>query len=133
MRISDWSSDVCSSDLFDKQASARIKVKTRRRQAFVTGRFTVQQGTVRVELRGNTGTEAEVVVSPGNPGIVESVLRLGRQDSDFIVRFHPQGVVIGLDGQVSYETRCRKSVGRAPARRTRDDACPAREIGRTNI
>src|SRR3546814_20889659 len=53
---------------FDKQASARIKVKTRRRQAFVTGRFTVQQGTVRIELRGNTGTKSEVVVSPGNPG-----------------------------------------------------------------
>src|SRR3546814_11371112 len=44
---------------FDKQASARIKVKTRRRQAFVTGRFTVQQGTVRVELRGHTGRSEE--------------------------------------------------------------------------
>src|SRR3546814_6763329 len=81
---------------FDKQASARIKVKTRRRQAFVTGRFTVQQGTVRIELRGNTGTKSEVVVSPGNPGTVESILRLGRQDSDFILRFHPQGEVVGL-------------------------------------
>src|SRR3546814_2983455 len=80
---------------FDKQASARIKVKTRRRQAFVTGRFTVQQGTVRIELRGNTGTKSEVVVSPGNPGTVESILRLGRQDSDFILRFHPQGEEIG--------------------------------------
>lgn len=90
---------------FDKQASARIKVKTKRRQAFVTGRFTVQQGTVRIELRGNTGTKAEVVVSPGTPGTVQSTLRLRRQDSDFILRFHPQGEVVGLDGQVSYEAR----------------------------
>src|SRR3546814_16422692 len=52
---------------FDKQASARIKVKTRRRQAFVTGRFTVQQGTVRVELRGTTGTHAAAGISPGTP------------------------------------------------------------------
>jgi hypothetical protein len=90
---------------FDKQASARIKVKTRRRQAFVSGRFTVQQGTVRIELRGNTGTKAEVVVSPGKPGIVENTLRLRQQDSGFILRFHPQGEVVGLDGQVSYEAR----------------------------
>src|SRR3546814_16643464 len=40
---------------FDKQASARIKVKTRRRQAFVPGRFTVQQGTVRIGRRGPSG------------------------------------------------------------------------------
>src|SRR3546814_2741459 len=56
---------------FDKQASASIKVDTRRRQAFVHGRFTVQQGTVRIELRGNTGTKAEVVVTPDAPGTLD--------------------------------------------------------------
>ncbi|MGY1426585.1 hypothetical protein [Lysobacter sp. A289] len=90
---------------FDRQASASIKVKTKRRQAFVTGHFTVQQGTVRIELRGNTGTKAEVIVSPGHPGSVESTLRLNKQNSSFRLRFHPEGEVAGLDGQVSYEAR----------------------------
>src|SRR3546814_15488766 len=90
---------------FDKQASARIKVKPRRRQAFVTGRFTVQQGTVRTELRGNTGTKSAVVDSPGNPGTAESILRLGRQESDLILRVPPRGGVVRQDGQVSNEDR----------------------------
>src|SRR3546814_7958516 len=90
---------------FDKQASASIKVNTKRRQAFVKGRFTVQQGTVRIELRGNTGTKAEVVVSPGNPGSVESTLRLNRQDSSLRLRFHPEGEEVGLAGEVHYEAR----------------------------
>lgn len=90
---------------FDKQASATIKVKTKRHQAFVRGRFTVQQGTVRIELRGNTGSKAEVVVTPDAPGTFESILRLNRQDSSFRLRFHPQGEVAGLQGTVSYEAR----------------------------
>ena len=90
---------------FDQQASASIKVDTRRRQAFVRGRFTVQEGTVRIELRGNTGTKAEVVVTPDAPGTFESTLRLDRQDSSFRLRFHPEGEVAGLEGAVSYEAR----------------------------
>lgn len=90
---------------FDKQASARIKVDTRRRQAFVRGRFTVQQGTVRIELRGNTGTKAEVVVTPDAPGTLESTLRLNRQDSSFHLRFHPEGEAVGLAGEMHYQAR----------------------------
>jgi len=90
---------------FDRQASATIKVKTKRRQAFVRGRFTVQQGTVRIELRGNTGTKAEVVVTPDAPGTVESMLRLNRQDNSFRLCFHPEGEVAGLKGEVFYEAR----------------------------
>src|SRR3546814_17381626 len=58
---------------FDTQASARIKDKTRRRQAFVTGRFTVQHGPVRVELRGHTATAATIAAPPGNPGTATSL------------------------------------------------------------
>lgn len=87
---------------FDRQTSASIKVDTSRRQAFVSGTFTVRQGTVRIALRGSTGTMAEVVVSPGAPGTVESLLRLNRQNNGFSLRFHPEGEVAGLEGTLSY-------------------------------
>lgn len=89
----------------DKQASASIKVPARRRQAFVRGRLTVQEGTVRIELRGNAGTKAEAIVTPDTPGTFESTLRLDRRDSAFRLRFHPEGEVSGLAGEVFYEAR----------------------------
>ena len=90
---------------FDKQASARIKVDTRRRQAFVRGRFTVQEGAVRIELHDRSGTKAEAVAAPGAPGILEGTLRLNRKDNAFHLRFHPEGEAVGLAGEVLYEAR----------------------------
>src|SRR5690606_26598613 len=90
---------------FDHLATASIKADTKRRGAFVRGRFTVQQGTVRIALRGNTGTKAEVVVTPDAPGTLESTLRLNRQRNDFRLHFEPEGEAIGLAGNVFYEAR----------------------------
>ncbi len=90
---------------FSEQTSAVIKVNTKRRQAFVKGDFTVQQGTVRIELRGSTGTDAEVTVTPDSPGSFETTLRLNRNDSSFRLRFYPEGEVSGLSGNVFYEAR----------------------------
>ncbi len=56
-------------------------------------------------LRGNAGTKAEVVVTPGARGALGRTLRLNRQDSSFRLRFHPEGEVAGLEGAVSYEAR----------------------------
>lgn len=90
---------------FDHPATATLKANTRRRLAFVRGRFSVQQGTVRVALRGSTGTEAEVVVTPDAPGSLEGSLRLRRPDNDFHLHFEPEGEVAGLAGDVYYEAR----------------------------
>jgi len=90
---------------FDHRATASIPANTRRRNAFVRGHFTVQQGTVRIALRGNAGTKAEVVVTPDAPGTLEGSLRLGRQKNDFHLHFDPDGEAVGLAGDVSYEAR----------------------------
>lgn len=90
---------------FDRQTSATIRVDTRRRQAFVRGRFTVEQGTVRIVLRGSAGPAAEAVASPGSPATLEGTLRLRRPDNEFHLRFHPDGEASGLQGVVSYEAR----------------------------
>ncbi|HLT31120.1 MAG TPA: hypothetical protein VK013_13860 [Myxococcaceae bacterium] len=94
-----------SVEQFSEQTSATIKVNTKRRQAHVVGDFTVAQGTVRIELRGSTGTDAEVTVTPEAPASFESTLRLNRNDSSFRLRFYPEGEVTGLTGTVSYEAR----------------------------
>ena len=90
---------------FDRQTSATIRVDTRRRQAFVKGHFTVERGTVRIVLRGSAGPAAEAVASPGAPATFEGTVRLRRPDSEFHLRFHPEGEAAGLRGQVSYEAR----------------------------
>lgn len=90
---------------FDHRTSASIKANTRRRHAFVRGHFTVRQGTVRIELRGSTGTEAETVVTAGAPGTLEGTLRLNRQRNDFHLLFEPEGEAVGLAGDVFYEAR----------------------------
>ena len=70
-------------------------------------RFTVQQGSAKVTLRGSAGSKTEILVSPGNPGTMEGTVRLNRQDNGFNLNFHPvDGVaVVGLAGQLSYEDR----------------------------
>lgn len=94
---------------FDRPTTATIRTDTRKRQAVAAGHFTVEQGTVRIELRSSAGTVAEAVAeavaSPGSPGSVEGPLRLRRQNSDFHVRFHPEGEVAGLMGSVHFQTR----------------------------
>lgn len=90
---------------FDRPTSAGIRIDTGRRLAFVKGRFTVQQGTVKVTLHGSTGPAAEVVVHPGSPGTVEGLLRLSRRNNGFHLRFEPDGGAAGLDGALSYESR----------------------------
>lgn len=90
---------------FSEQTSALIKVNTKRRQAYVKGDFTVEQGTVRIELRGSTGTDAEITVTPESPGSFETTLRLNRTDSSFRLRFYPEGEATGLSGNVFYEAR----------------------------
>lgn len=90
---------------FDQPTTATIRTDTRKRQAVAAGHFTVEQGTVRDELRSSAGAVAEAVISPGNPGSVEGPLRLRRQNSDFHVRFHPEGEVAGLKGSVHFQTR----------------------------
>lgn len=90
---------------FDQPTTATIRTDTRKRQAVAAGHFTVEQGTVRIELRSSAGTVAEAVASPGNPGSVEGSLRLRPRNSDIHVRFHPQGEVAGLEGTVHFQTR----------------------------
>jgi len=90
---------------FDRPTTATIRTDTRKRQAAAAGHFTVDQGTVRIELRSSAGTVAEAVASPGHPGSVEGLVRLRRQNSDFRVRFHPDGEVAGLKGTVHFQTR----------------------------
>ena len=94
-----------SVERFDRPTTATIRTDTRKRQAVAAGHFTVEQGTVRIELRSSAGTVAEAVASPGSPGSVEGPLRLRRQNSDFHVRFHPEGEVAGLKGSVHFQTR----------------------------
>ena len=48
---------------FDRPTTATIQADTRKRQAVAAGHFTVEQGTVRIELRSSTGTVAEAVAS----------------------------------------------------------------------
>lgn len=90
---------------FDQPTTATIQTDTRRRQAEVTGEFTVQQGTVRIELRGSAGIGAESVASPGNPGKVAATLPLRRHNSDIHIRFHPEGEVTGVEGSVHFQAR----------------------------
>lgn len=90
---------------FDRPTTATIRTDTRKRQVVAAGHFTVEQGSVRIELRSSAGTVAEAVASPGNPGSVEGPLRLRRQNGDFHVRFHPEGEVAGLQGSVHFQTR----------------------------
>ena len=90
---------------FDRPTTATIRTDTRKRQVVAAGHFTVEQGSVRIELRSSAGTVAEAVASPGNPGSVEGPLRLRRQSGDFHVRFHPEGEVAGLQGSVHFQTR----------------------------
>lgn len=90
---------------FDQPTTATIKTDTRKRKVLVAGQFTVQQGTVRIELRSSAGTAAEAVASPGNPGVVEGTLPLRRHNNDIHVRFHPEGEVVGLAGSVHFESR----------------------------
>jgi len=90
---------------FDERASARIQVDTRKRQVLVRGRFSVQQGTVRIELRGGSGTKVAAVATPGAPGIVEGTLRVNRVDDALHLHFDPEGEAAGLAGDVSYEAR----------------------------
>ena len=89
----------------DRQTSASIKIDTPRRLAYVKGHFTVQQGSVRVALKGNAGSKTEVMVSPGNPGTLEGTVRLRRDGGSFQLHFSPVGEFAGLQGQFSYEAR----------------------------
>lgn len=90
---------------FDRPTTATIQTDTRKRRVVAAGEFTVEHGTVRIELRSGAGPVAEAVASPGSPGRVEGPLRLRRQNSDFHVRFHPEGEVSGLEGSVHFQTR----------------------------
>jgi len=94
-----------SVERFDRPTTATIRTDTRKRQAMAAGHFTVDQGRVRIELRSSAGTVAEAVASPGNQGSVEGLLRLRRQNSDFHLRFLPEGEVAGLKGSVHFQTR----------------------------
>ena len=92
---------------FDRQTSTSIKINTKRRMAFVKTHFTVQQGTVRIVVKGSAGSETEILASPGKPGIMEGTVRLNRQNNGFNLHFHRMGdaEVVGLAGQLSYEAR----------------------------
>ena len=90
---------------FDQPTTATIKTDTRKRKAAVTGRFTVQEGTVRIELRSSAGTAAEAVVSPGKPGNLQGTLPLRRHNNDIHIRFHPEGEVAGVKGSVHFQAR----------------------------
>lgn len=90
---------------FDQPTTATIKTDTRKRKAEVAGRFTVQQGTVRIELRSSAGTAAQAVASPGNPVNVGGTLPLRRHNNDIHIRFHPEGEAVGLAGSVHFESR----------------------------
>jgi hypothetical protein len=89
----------------DRSTTSSFKIDSKRRMAQVQGRFTVQQGTVRISVHGSTGTAAEVVVSPGTPGDIEAALRLDRRSNGFRLRFEPDGKAAGIDGTLSYEVR----------------------------
>ncbi|GAA3914815.1 hypothetical protein GCM10022229_04850 [Luteimonas lutimaris] len=90
---------------FDHHASATVKIDTRRRLGFVRGQFTVQQGSVRVALRGSTDAGSTVVVSPDAPAILEGSVRLSHRDRAFVLTFDPEGQAAGLAGEVSFEAR----------------------------
>jgi len=88
---------------FSKRTSALIRGHTRRRHGQVSASFTVEEGTVKISLRGSAGTAAEVTVTPEAPGHMETNLRLNRNDSSFRFNFEPEGEVVGLRGEVSYK------------------------------
>src|SRR5690625_755878 len=90
---------------FDQPTTATIQTDTRKRKAVVAGQFTVQQGTVRIELRSSVGTAAEAVASPGNPGTVHGTLPLRRHNNNIHIRFHPEGEAAGVQGRVHFEAR----------------------------
>lgn len=105
----------------DGPAAAGIKVDTPRRYALVQARFTVQQGTVKVVLRGSTGGPAqEVVVRPGAPATLEGIVRLRPKRSGFHLRFEPDGQAAGLEGTLRYESRSTSSRGGRAALREQD-------------
>lgn len=89
---------------FDRTVFASLPVDSQRRLARVQGHFSVQQGTVRVSLHGNTGTAAEFVVGPGQPGSINTTLRVDRRKG-FHLRFDPDGEAAGLEGTLHYEAR----------------------------
>jgi hypothetical protein len=89
----------------DRSTTVSFRIDSRRRLARVQGHFSVQQGTVRITVHGSTGTAAEVVVSPGSPGDIETALRLDRRNNGFRLHFEPDGRAAGLDGTLSYEPR----------------------------
>lgn len=90
---------------FEKRTAATVPVDTRHRRGHVRGSFSVAQGSARIVLHGTGGPEAEVTVSPGNPGSLEGQVRLDRKDPDFRLRFFPEGEVLGLTGTVLFEAR----------------------------
>lgn len=89
----------------DRSTTASFRIDSGRRLARVQGHFTVQQGTVRITLHGSAGTAAQVVVSPGSPGDIETTLRLDRRNNGFRLHFEPDGRAAGLGGTLSYEPR----------------------------
>lgn len=90
---------------FDRPAAAGIKIDTPKRLAFVQARFTVQQGTVKIVLRGSTGPVQEVVVRPGAPATLESLVRLRLKRGGFHLKFEPEGPATRLEGTLRYESR----------------------------
>lgn len=88
---------------FSKKTSALIRGNTRRHHGHVKAHFTVEEGSVKIMLRGSAGTAAQVTVTPESPGSMDTNLRLNRTDSSFRFWFEPEGEVVGLKGEVEYK------------------------------
>src|SRR3546814_18787909 len=101
MRISDWSSDVCSSDLFSesgvqtKSSAAALEAENKRLKAEFAQRENAARITAQQTLHSASGAYAEQLVAAGMKPL------------------HAPVVIAALDAEI----------GRAPGRERRDRTC----------
>lgn len=91
---------------FARPASARFTLGDDfRRNITLDARFEVQQGEVKVSIRGMAGQGETFVIRPDAPATIQTDLHLRLQQKDFTVRFEPVGEAVGLEGTLGYRSR----------------------------
>jgi len=97
-----WKCTISIED-FDHPVRNTIKVRnTSIRDGVLHGRFTVEQGRVRVSLRDSADPKLQAVASPGVPAVIEGHARLNRRNQSFTLDFEPEGRASGLTGEASF-------------------------------
>src|SRR3546814_8332865 len=96
MRISDWSSDVCSSDLITLTAGGAIVIAE-----------VVKQGDGVLNLNGTTGIEAGVLVSQGRTSLSSSdgAISVDNLTSSGEIDATGDSIAIGATGVVNLDRK----------------------------